>query len=101
MVLKESSLFKTKSGVNKKFWGCTQWPRCKGTHGAHPDGTPLGHPADRKTKNGRIDLHARMSDIFASRKEMYAWLKENAPKEHIGDMTLVEIERTNELLNRL
>lgn len=98
MVLRESSLFTTKSGVARKFWGCSHWPKCKGTHGAHPDGTPLGHPGDRETKDARMRLHARMEPLFRSRAGMYDWLREYAPKEHIGDMTLAEIEKTERTL---
>lgn len=43
----------------------TCWPdrpwqyrcRCGVTHGCHPDGSPLGVPADRATRQARIDAH--------------------------------------------
>lgn len=40
-----------------QFWGCENFPECRATHGAHPDGRPLGHPADRETKQFRIQAH--------------------------------------------
>lgn len=40
-----------------KFWGCTRFPVCRGTHGAHPDGRPLGTPADSDTKRLRMMVH--------------------------------------------
>lgn len=37
-----------------KFYGCTRFPECRGTHGAHPDGRPLGVPANAETKEARV-----------------------------------------------
>ena len=38
------------------FYSCERYPICKGTHGAHPDGSPLGIPANWATKDARIKL---------------------------------------------
>lgn len=51
MVLRKSMKFPN------PFYGCTQFPYCKATHGAHPDGAPLGIPANKETKEWRIKAH--------------------------------------------
>ena len=38
------------------FYGCSRYPVCQNTHGAHPDGTPLGKPANKATREARIGL---------------------------------------------
>jgi ssDNA-binding Zn-finger/Zn-ribbon topoisomerase 1 len=61
-----------------KFWGCTQYPDCIGTHGAHPDGSPLGIPADAATKVARVEAHKAFDTLWQgghmTRKAAYAWL---------------------------
>ena len=87
MVLKNS-----KYGL---FWGCSQWPKCKGTHGAHPNGKPLGIPADDETKKARIEAHARFDTWWEkeglTRKEAYRNLQRimnlTAEEAHIGRFT--------------
>ena len=44
-----------------KFYSCSTYPKCKGKHGAHQDsGKPLGIPANKETRQARIDVH----DVF-------------------------------------
>jgi hypothetical protein len=61
-----------------RFYGCRSWPKCTGTHGAHEDGTPLGTPADRRTKLYRQAAHAVFDLLWRSgrltRSEAYAWM---------------------------
>jgi ssDNA-binding Zn-finger/Zn-ribbon topoisomerase 1 len=46
------------------FYGCSRYPDCRATHGAHQhSGEPLGYPADAETKALRIKLH-RVFDRF-------------------------------------
>ncbi len=84
------------------FWGCTRFPDCRGTHGAHPDGEPLGVPGDKATRRARMDAHAVFDDWWQnngmSKKEAYRWMEENAPQEHIGMMDADECEKLIELL---
>lgn len=95
----------------RKFYGCSNYPRCKAAHGAHPDGTPLGVPADKETKRARIEAHAAFDKLWENaheiyrdppvtgrkakkrvqriaRKRAYAWLREamemNEEECHIG-----------------
>lgn len=86
-----------RAGKFGKFWGCTRFPDCKGTHGAHQaDGKPLGIPADHLTKQARISAHAAFDMLWKSKKmtrsEAYRWLQQamNLPKDevHIGRFTV-------------
>jgi hypothetical protein len=91
---------------DKKFWGCSRWSEtgCKGIHGAHPDGRPLGIPANRETKDWRILAHAWFDSLwhdearhamFADcrtplmlRKDAYRWMQKamnmTSDQAHIG-----------------
>lgn len=88
------------------FYGCTQYPMCKGTHGAHPDGMPMGKPADKGTRELRQKVHMLAENIWPwrsskAKKQMYTWMRENAPKEHIGEMDKEELMITTALLKNL
>jgi ssDNA-binding Zn-finger/Zn-ribbon topoisomerase 1 len=76
------------------FYGCTRFPECKGSHGAHRDGRPLGTPANKATKLARIRAH-RVFDLLwhqpggrMSRPEAYAWMRRkmrlSEDQAHIG-----------------
>ncbi len=60
------------------FYGCTNWPACDCTHGAHADGKPKGTPANAATRKARIMAHAAFDPIWQSgiisRKLAYEWL---------------------------
>ncbi len=69
------------------FYGCENFPKCRASHGAHPDGSPLGIPADTETKQARIAAHELFDRILTKRKR-YAWLaKFNGVPDHIGEMS--------------
>ena len=79
-----------------KFWGCSTFPKCKGTHGAHEDGRPLGIPADQETKQARIKAHEAFDALWKSmrkvtRSEAYQWLQHtmglSKDEAHIGRFT--------------
>ena len=80
MVLRETRKYTYPNGQPRKFWGCSRWPDCKGIHGAHPDGSPLGIPADKPTRQARIEAHAVFDAAWRSRgmtrREAYVWLQE-------------------------
>jgi ssDNA-binding Zn-finger/Zn-ribbon topoisomerase 1 len=76
-----------------KFYGCTKWPACDATHGAHANGKPLGVPADKETKEWRIKAHVAFDGLWKGKGQMtrnqaYKWLQEQlgmSPDEcHIG-----------------
>jgi ssDNA-binding Zn-finger/Zn-ribbon topoisomerase 1 len=83
------------------FWGCSRWPECDGTHGAHPDGRPLGIPADKRTKEARIAAHAafdrwwkkrrmKRSDAYNVLRRSFGLSEEEA---HIGRFTIEQCVR--------
>lgn len=87
------------------FWGCERWPLCKATHGAHPDGKPLGVPGTPETKEARKRAHAAFdrlwSDGHMPRNAAYAWLSRamGLPREktHIGAFTSAQCEQAERL----
>lgn len=90
-----------KSGKPRKFYGCSNYPQCKSAHGAHPDGRPLGVPADSETKKWRSLAHRSMDALMAkegwSEKEMYEWLRKamrlSEEECHVGRFGIDECRR--------
>lgn len=86
-----------------KFWGCARYPDCKGAHGAHPDGRPLGTPANKETKEARIRAHAAFDPLWKGdgalldRTAAYKWLAKelgiDARECHIGNFDIAQCER--------
>lgn len=85
-----------------KFYGCTRYPKCFATHGAHSDGRPLGRPASKETKQWRIKAHDAFDLLWKpnpvlswsgkmKRKEAYRWMRNvmnlPEPEAHIGMFT--------------
>jgi len=66
-------------GKNRVYYACIA-DDCRGAHGAHPDGTPLGKPADQATKRMRMAAHAEFDKLWKrgdfTRKQAYAWMQE-------------------------
>lgn len=61
-----------------KFWGCSEYPRCEGTVGAHQrTGEPLGIAADKVTRGLRKECH----DLFDA-----FWLKAAAEELEAAEM---------------
>lgn len=66
------------------WYGCPHFPDCKGSHGAHPDGRPLGVPATAAVKALRVAVHAafdllwkdavRYDTVPKPRELAYRWL---------------------------
>lgn len=85
----------------RKFYGCSRFPVCRGTHGAHPDGRPLGIPTDRETAQWRILAHAAFDRLWQhgrwSRKMAYRRMRTDLgyteATGHIGRFTLPECAR--------
>jgi ssDNA-binding Zn-finger/Zn-ribbon topoisomerase 1 len=79
-----------------KFWGCIKFPECKGTHGAHPSGRPLGKPANETTKKARIKAHELFDQLWTkhkmSRGDAYRWLVSATGIRHIAEATEAECE---------
>lgn len=64
------------------FYGCSSYPRCRVTHGCHPNGDPLGYPANPETKQWRRKAHAEFDKLWKdpgapmSRIEAYRWMQQ-------------------------
>lgn len=79
MILRTSDKYPNKDGSPRKFYGCTRWPVCSGTHSAHQNsGKPMGIPADKETKLARQQAHALFDPYvkkwFQNRREGYQFL---------------------------
>lgn len=71
---------------------------CRGVHGCHPDGTPVGTPADRDTRKARMRAHEAFDRLWKTEKmtrtRAYIWLANMLDVErdkcHIGlfDVTM-------------
>ncbi len=98
-----------REGKYGKFYGCTRFPDCKGAHGAHPDGRPLGTPADSETKQWRMKAHDAFDALWKSgdmeRNEAYDWLCEQMELDredcHIGKFDKRQCESVVEICERL
>ena len=87
----------------RPFSGCSTYPRCKATHGAHPDGAPMGIPGDAATKAARIRAHAAFDSLWKgdgalmNRGAAYGWLEEalalSRGDGHIGRFTVEDCAR--------
>lgn len=103
LVLKED-----KFGVRYLPSSCDR-ERCDGSVGAHPDGRPLGRPADRRTKLARINAHEEFDRLWKNggrmaRAQAYAWmiraLEIDAKEAHIGEFDAARCRRLAELMRR-
>ena len=86
------------------FYGCVRYPACAATHGAHPDGRPLGTPANAATRVARMRAHEAFDPIWRNdsvrrrgpaRRAAYQWLQDSLGMDrtpHIGEMTLEQCE---------
>lgn len=103
MVLKYSRRYE------RPFYGCTRYEsmKCPGTHGAHPDGRPLGIPADLATKAARHQLHLVFDQLWRthvmSRDAAYRWLMRAIDTDyrreaHIARFSIAQCERILKLL---
>lgn len=104
-------LRRSKHGV---FYGCINWTTgCKGSHGAHPDGRPLGSPADAATKKARIQAHRVFDRLWQehggtpprmTRAQAYVWMrrvmKMSDSDAHIGRFTAEQCNRLIELVKK-
>lgn len=98
MELRKSSRYKS------PFWGCSRFPACRGTHGAHPNGVPLGIPANKETKQARIKAHDAFDRIWKDghmpRWKAYKWLAKQmgVAEWHFGESSVGECNRAIEVI---
>jgi ssDNA-binding Zn-finger/Zn-ribbon topoisomerase 1 len=102
MILRTTDKIRTRDGKARVFFGCSRFPECRGTHGAHPDGRPLGVPGNAEVKRLRREVHSLLDEIFGEWKELsrkekaeiYRFMKENTLREHVGEMLEPELLAT-------
>ena len=81
-------------GEHGLFYGCSAYPRCRVTHGAHADGEPLGVPADAETRRARVEAHAVFDKLWKGngapfdRRGAYRWIADamNRDDVHISQL---------------
>ena len=93
-----------------QFYGCSEYPKCDGTHGARPDGTPLGKPADKETRAMRVQAHASFDRLWKGkpalmdRTQAYEWLDDvmglSKEEGHISRMDKDQCQRLILLVDR-
>jgi ssDNA-binding Zn-finger/Zn-ribbon topoisomerase 1 len=92
--------YRATSPYGRPWYACPRYPACNGAHGAHPDGTPLGVPADKTTRAARVRAHEMFDRLWKNapsnrkkrkRVKWYAMLREHMQLTreqcHIGSMT--------------
>jgi ssDNA-binding Zn-finger/Zn-ribbon topoisomerase 1 len=89
------------------FYGCTKFPECRGTHGAHADGRPKGTPGNAVTKKARIEAHRIFDQIWKSglvknRGAAYKWMQKamgiSRSEAHIGEFSIKQCEKLMRLV---
>lgn len=107
MMLQQEKDFTYRSGQPRKFYRCDKYPECRGRHGAHPNGTPLGVPVKEEVRRLRKYVHVLATQIWGEwdddkgRAEMYEWLAKNTKSGHIGKMLEPELLDLEEKLIKL
>lgn len=82
------------------FYGCSAYPTCKASHGAHKDGRPMGIPGDKATRVARKFVHTVFDRLWKdepghprvmTRQEAYEWVQKtlglHEAEAHIGRFT--------------
>jgi ssDNA-binding Zn-finger/Zn-ribbon topoisomerase 1 len=90
------------------FYGCSAFPKCKATHGTHPNGEPLGIPADKETKGWRMKAHVAFDTLWndpnasMSRSEAYRWMSETlALDSSDSHISMFGINRCKQLIEAI
>lgn len=93
-------LMRLKMSKHGIFYGCENYPECQASHGAYPDGRPMGIPGDKATKKARVIAHRIFDRLWKreegreprmTRTQAYAWmqrqLKLTSDEAHLGRFT--------------
>ena len=107
MVLRETTKYTYKNGDPRKFFGCSRFPNCQAAHGAHPDGKPMGVPANAETKKARMAAHAVFDAYWKklglSKTQGYKLLQDimgmSAAEAHIANFDKAQCETLVERIN--
>ena len=107
MRLRETTKYLNKEGNPTKFYGCSKYPECKGTHSAHQNsGKPMGTPANKETKGWRIKAHDKFDKFWKKygydRKESYNLLNTIMGTTHKdGHIGMFDIDQCKLLIKKL
>lgn len=85
-------LQKDKNG--RLLYRCSRFPVCRCSHGAHPDGSPMGYPGDRDTRKLRVRCHEALDSLWkqglCTREQAYVVLQKilhlSEEEAHIGKL---------------
>lgn len=97
---------KIRRGKHGVFYGCTDYPGCKGTASCDKDGNLKGTPADAETRAARSEAHKHFDQLWRSgalesRAAAYRWLQEamdlSDEEAHIGKFNKRQCERVARL----
>lgn len=91
------------------WYTCTDWPACKGAHGARWDGAPMGVPANKETRLARRLAHRAFDPLWArghmTRTAAYAWLATRmglpTDRAHISQFTAEQCHRVVAICRQL
>lgn len=85
------------------FYGCSMYfaTKCPGSHGAHPDGAPMGTPANQAAKAARIRAHDAFDHMWRGmgmrKNDAYRWMAKamglSEDEAHIGMFTIAQCEK--------
>jgi len=86
-----NSAMRLRESKHGPFYGCSKFPDCKETHGAHADGRPLGSPGNKLTREFRKSAHDMFDLLWVngdmSRRRAYKLLalEMGVDEIHIGE----------------
>lgn len=91
-------LIDTRTG---RFYGCENYPECQTTHGCHPDGSPLGIPANKETREIRMEVHRWFDPLWmlgklsrgAAYRKLQSHMHMNQKECHVGRFTREQCEQ--------
>lgn len=66
---------------NGRFYGCEDYPRCDGTLGANPDGSPVGIPGTAADRLARRRAHEALDPIWRNCMSEYGEPNGRSEKE--------------------
>jgi ssDNA-binding Zn-finger/Zn-ribbon topoisomerase 1 len=97
MVLRKSTRF------HDPYYRCINFPECRGTLGAHPDGRPRGIPGSYQTRKARIDAHHMFDRIWQQRRmtrpQAYAWMRRTMGlSEHEALISQFSVDQCEKLI---
>jgi ssDNA-binding Zn-finger/Zn-ribbon topoisomerase 1 len=109
MVMRETTKYPNSDGTPRKFLGCINFPKCRGSHGVHQsNGKMLGYPANQETKEWRMKAHETMIawmkrkgyDKKKGYEEMAKLLNMEEKDAHIGKFFIVECQNLIQKLSQ-